>query len=88
MTDPSRTERRLLQSIRSAKTGSPARIEPDAGTRAGPAGESRQAAKEGPVPRRDAIGAREAVGILMPGQGEGEAAPLDGYQRFRRVWPD
>jgi hypothetical protein len=88
MTDPNRTERRLLQSIRSAKTGSPGTQEPDAAARAEAAGEIRQAARERPVPRSDAIGAREAVGVLVRGQSRAEASPPDRYQRFRRVWPD
>ena len=88
MTDPNRTERRLLQSIRSAKTGSPGTQGPDAAARAEPAGGNRQAAGERPVPRGDAIGVREAAGVLLRGQSGPQAPPVDGYQRFRRVWPD
>jgi hypothetical protein len=87
MVDPTRTERRLRDSIRRAKAS------PESGKAVPESGEASPAV-DSPAPRRDTA-ARAQPMAPSAGARESEArgavpvvAETDPYQSGRRVWPD
>jgi hypothetical protein len=90
MSDATRTERRLLDSIRKAKSATqPERTSAGAETPPPPAAEPPQPP---PAPQLSPPGRpRNAAATPTPERDDGprrDARAADGYQLSRRIWPD
>jgi hypothetical protein len=89
MSDPSRTERRLLASIRTAKAGGEAgAAEPTFELKASEALPTRQASSKAPGGRSPETTASKGVTKATGRSGEPASGPARNYQSGGRVWPD